>query len=143
MADPVQQSDESGVTGRVKELLKDIYTHIDNESEDQKRRLLSVLEFWRQGDRRRHPRKRRSMSTTYIVQDRSFMGNITNICTGGVFIETSESFPIGQEITLTLSSPERDQPINMNGQVIWSDLKGIGVIFTTRSKDLEKIIASL
>ena len=137
-----ESTHKSRVTVRLKKLLKDISTYVESASEDQKRRLLDMLKDWRETDRRKYPRKPCSISITCTVQDRTFTDIIRNICPGGAFLETSETFSVGEQITLAFSSPDREQPIKIHGQVAWSAPKGIGVKFRTPKKDLERMIES-
>ena len=143
MTESTHKSRESRVTVRLKKLLKDISAYVDSASEDQKQRLLDMLKDWRESDRRKYPRKPCSITITCTVKDRTFTDIIRNICPGGAFLETSETFSVGEQITLGFSSPDREQPIKIHGQVAWSAPKGIGVKFRTPRKDLERMIESL
>ena len=89
MTDSTQQSEKAGLTGRLKELLTDISPFIDNASEDQKQKLLSVLEDLRKSDRRKHSRKPCSITVNYSTNfppsptnmNRSnFMGKLPGPC---------------------------------------------------------------
>ena len=146
MTDSMQQSDKhdkGSVTGWLKDLLKDISPFIDNASEEQKQRLLSVLEDLRKTDRRKHPRKPCSISITCTVQDRDFTDIVTNISPGGVFIQTSEALSVGQQVTLAFSSPDQEEPINATGKIVWDSPNGIGVKFTSASNNLKEVIKGL
>ena len=143
MTDSTQQSDKASPTGWLKDLLKDISPFIDKASEDQKQRLLSLLEELQKTDRRKRPRKPCSISITYTVQDGSFTDMVTNIGSGGVFIQTSEAFSLGQKVTLAFSSPDQEEPIKATGKIVWGSQDGIGVEFTTPRNDLEALIESL
>jgi Tfp pilus assembly protein PilZ len=141
-----QTSAKSGKTDtsvRLKELLKEVSAYLDQASEDQRERLLTLLEDWRLGDRRRYPRKPCSISVTYTVEDSTFTDIIKNICPGGVFIETSEAFTVGQEVTVTFSPSHEAEPIACNGKIVWDGPKGIGVKFATANKALEEMIKTL
>jgi uncharacterized protein (TIGR02266 family) len=135
---------QAGLNGRLKELLKDIDHFVHHASEGQKEELLSLLEDLRQGDRRRHTRKPCSTAVTYATLDRVFKGFLTNISTGGVFVETGEPLVPGQEITLTFSFPNQERPMKLTGQIVWSvEDRGMGVKFTTASYDLQVTVKSL
>ena len=142
MTDSTQQYDEPSVKARLKELLDEIAFYIDYATEQDQRRLLSSLEEFARSDRRRHPRKPCSIEVT-LATWRVFKEFVRNISAGGMFIQTSEAFSVGQHIKLMFSSPVRGEPIELNGQVVWIAPEGIGVKFTTPSKDLEEIVASL
>lgn len=65
MTDSTQQSEKASLTNRLKELVTDISPFIDNASEDQKQKLLSVLEDLRKSDRRKHSRRPCSITVNY------------------------------------------------------------------------------
>ena len=143
MTDSVRQSDKSNVTARLKALLKDITPVIDNASEEKRRELLSFLEDLQQSERRKHPRKHCSTPVTYATPERIFEDFSRDISPGGVFIETDVPFSVGHEITLMFASPDQEEPIKITGRIVWDAPKGIGVKFTTPSKDLEAMIKAL
>jgi Tfp pilus assembly protein PilZ len=61
-----------------------------------------------------------------------------------VFIETDETFSVGEQMKLVFWPPNRKEPIKTEGQVAWSPPKGVGVKFPTQpGKDLEKMIEAL
>ena len=144
MRDSPQKSIAFNATAQLKDLLRDVSTYINCASEDEKRRLLTSLKDLLQGHRRKHPRKPCSIRVTYFTQDWSFIDSITNISDGGVFIETSETFSVGQQMKLMFWRPDREEPVKAEGQVAWNPPKGVGVEFPTLpSKDLEKMIETL
>jgi Tfp pilus assembly protein PilZ len=49
----------------------------------------------------------------------------------------------GQEIILSFSSPNREEPVKIAGEIVWSVPRGIGVKFKVTSQDLEDVIKSL
>ena len=144
MTDPGQQSDESRLTVQVKKLLKDISLFIDDATEQQKRRVLAALEDLRERERRKHPRKRCSLPVTYTTQDMLSSDTIHDISAGGAFIETSKPLSVGHQITLWIPLPDREEPVLITGEVVWTPRKGIGVKFTSPlTKDLKKMIEAL
>ena len=144
MRNSPQKSIAFNATAQLKDLLRDISTYINCASEDEKRRLLTSLKDLWQSHRRKHPRKPCSIRVTYFTQDWGFIDSITNISDGGVFIETSETFSVGQQMKLMFWRPNRKEPIKAEGQVAWNRPKGVGVEFPTLpSKDLVKMIETL
>ena len=144
MKNSPQQSVDSKVSTQLKDLLRDVFTYIDGASEEEKREFMTSLENLWQGHRRNHPRKTCSMRITYFTKDWGFNDCIANISTGGVFIETDETFSVGEQMKLVFWPPNRKEPIKAEGQVVWSPPKGIGIKFPTLpSKDLEKMIEAL
>jgi len=144
MTDPGQQSDESSITVQVEKLLKDISMYIDDASEQQKRRVLAALQDLREAERREHSRKPCSLPVTYTTQDMLSSDTIRDISAGGAFIETSEPLSVGHQITLWFSLPDREEPVLITGEVVWTPRKGIGVKFTSPlTEDLEEMIEAL
>jgi len=141
MTDFVHQADESSVTARLKELLRDISPFIDNASEDQKQRLLSVLEESLPIDRRRDTRKPCSIAVTCATY-RVFTDFIKNISPGGAFIETSAPCLPGEHLTMMFSLPDQEEPVKITGKIVWRAPEGVGVKFTTASKDFSGKIES-
>ena len=141
MRDSAQNSIAFNATAQLKDLLREVSTYINCASEGEKRILLTSLKDLWQGHRRKHARKPCSIRVTYFTQNWGFIGSITNISDGGVFIETSETFSVGQQMKLMFWCPDRKEPIKAEGQVAWNPPKGVGVEFPTLpSKDLEKMI---
>ena len=152
MTDSFQQSDESGVTTRLREFTKNFSVYIDNASEDQKRALfnlfqewglLRLLEDWQRSDRRKHTRKPCSMPIDYAMGNRVFKDVARDISAGGVFIRTPAALSVGEEILLPFSVPTQKEPIRITGEIVRSVEEGIGVKFKAESSDLEAMIESL
>jgi len=80
-------------------------------------------------EKRRHPRKPCSIVVDYASRDRAFRDYIRDISSGGVFIETSKEFSIGDEIMMTFSISSKQKPFKFTGQVVRITKKGIGVKF--------------
>jgi len=123
----VQPSGKSRVTARLMELISNI-------SEDQQRPLLSQLEAYESGNRREHPRTPCVVPVDYATQDQIFKGFIQDISAGGLFIKPRSSFSVGEEITLTFSPPNYQEPIKIKGEIVRSNRLGIGVKFKTVNK---------
>jgi Tfp pilus assembly protein PilZ len=135
---PVEQISEIRVANRLKGILEEIASSIDNASHEQKEQLLVVLEDWHYGHKRGHPRKTCSLNVDYAAGDRAFKGEIKNVSVNGLFIETSEQFSPGQKITLTFSLPNHTKPLKTTGEVVWNGTKGVGVQFNLPNKYLEE-----
>ena len=65
----------------------------------------------------------------YSISETSYVSYILDINEYGVFIETDECFPIGQNIQLKYYNPFSRKPINLKGEIVWSSSDGIGVRF--------------
>jgi hypothetical protein len=120
MTDSIPQSEKASLTGRLKELLTEVSSFIDNASEDQKQKLLSVLEDLRKSDRRKHSRKPCSITVNYSTSGDGFKGLVKDMSAGGMFIlsiETDMVFSEGQEIVVNFPTlPNKHEPIELYGK---------------------------
>jgi len=147
MTDSIQQSEKASLTHRLKELLTHVSSFIDNASEDQKQKLLSVLDDLRKSDRRKHFRRPCSITVNYSTLGDGFKGLLKDMSAGGMFIlsiETAVVFSVGQKITVNFPAlPNKQKPIELHGEVAWSMPEGIGVKFKAEDQNLEAMIESL
>ena len=155
MVDSAQRSGNSSVKARLKQLNTDISTFIDSASEGQQRILLSLLDDRRlldllqdppQANRRNHPRRRCSIAVDCSSWRDAFKGLVQDISLGGMFIlciETDKVLSVGEQITVNFPTlPNKQEPIEVPAEVVWTAPEGIGVKFTTTSSGLEEILAS-
>jgi Tfp pilus assembly protein PilZ len=117
-----QQSNEFSVIARLTDAINTL-------SEAEQRKLLSIVDDWLHGRRRKHTRKPCAAAVDYAVQDRVFKDFALNISAGGVFIETNRPLSVGQEISLTFSPPNPQEPVKITGKVVRNDSQGIAVKF--------------
>jgi len=80
-------------------------------------------------DKRTKPRNPCLIPVNYTLEERNFNSFILDINSFGAYIETSEPFPVGQEIDLTFFNPFSHKHIDLAGQIIWSSAYAIGVKF--------------
>ena len=78
---------------------------------------------------RENPRKSCLINAKYRIQGSSFRSYILDISIGGVFIETNERVPVGENIILNFTLPSLSQPFSMPGNIAWSGPQGFGVKF--------------
>ena len=64
------------------------------------------------------------------LKDKSYKGLILDLNSFGAYIDTSESFPIGEEIHLNFYNPFSHKEMLLDGKVIWSNSSGSGVKFS-------------
>jgi uncharacterized protein (TIGR02266 family) len=152
MTDSVHRSDETTLTAHLRELIKNLSSFVESASEEQKRtvlrllenqQLLDLLQNWRHGERRKASRKPFSLSVEYATAHEILTDFPRDISSGGMFIETSASLSVGQQITLTFTPPNQKKPIKIAAEVAWTGPGGVGVRFTSSSKALKKMIESL
>ncbi|MBW1820812.1 MAG: PilZ domain-containing protein [Deltaproteobacteria bacterium] len=91
---------------------------------------------------RGHTRKACLTSVDFSFQNSSFKGHILDISLVGVFIETGELLPVGENIKVTFSLPNHPKPLTLTCIVAWIGQNGIGVKFKKLTKNHEKIIKS-
>ena len=93
--------------------------------------------------KRGHTRKPFLMVVDYASPDRLYKDFIQNISPGGVFIETSVPFSVGQEISLAFPLPKSQRHVKIAGEVARVDKKGIGVKFKVADQEQETLIETL
>jgi Tfp pilus assembly protein PilZ len=79
---------------------------------------------------RGHTRKSCMLNIDYTVEDRNFEGFMLDISPAGAFIETGEPFTAGQSIRLSFSLPNSPSRLNINGEILWKGMLGMGVKFS-------------
>ena len=91
---------------------------------------------------RGHRRKRCLLNVTYSAEGKDYKDYILDISSVGVFIETEETFTVGQHIVLNFTLPNYQQPLKLDSSVAWIGHRGIGVKFKHLSPYQEEIIHS-
>lgn len=97
-------------------------------SEEQQAELLNLLE-WKPEEQRKYFRRSYFRDVDYATNDQVFRDFIQNLSAGGMFIETRQSFCVGQEITLVFALPACGKPVRIRGEIVRSGPQGIGVRF--------------
>lgn len=91
---------------------------------------------------RGHLRKPCLIPVNYTIQEQTYESYILDISTVGVFIETNESFSVGDEMVLSFSVPDYQQTLKLSGIIVWIGHQGIGVKFKNLSPYQEDMIKS-
>ncbi len=78
---------------------------------------------------RENPRKSCLINAKYRIQSKDYKSYILDISIGGVFIETAETFTIGQKIGLNFALPNFAKPLKLIGTISWGSPRGFGVKF--------------
>ena len=99
--------------------------------EEQQEALLAELELKLSKERRRHIRKSFVTVVDFASEDRAYREFIQDISEGGVYIQSSGSFSVGQEVLLTFPFPELHKFIKIAGRIVRATEEGIGVQFKT------------
>ena len=116
--------DELGVTKRLLEL-------IGKMDDEERENLLKEIEgrpfYWKRG----HERKPYFSLVDYYAQERIFSDFIQNISAGGIFISTTRSLSVGEELLLAFLIPVFQEHATIPGEIAWIGRHGAGVRFKT------------
>jgi hypothetical protein len=94
-----------------------------------RRTLLEEMEAKHSQGRRRFARKPYFMPVDFATPDRAFSGFIQNISSGGLLVETRETLPVGQQVTLSFMRPKSREYVKVGGEVVRKIPEGFGVKF--------------
>ena len=78
---------------------------------------------------RENPRKPCLINANYSIQNKDYKSYILDISIGGVFVETNETFTLGQKIVLNFMLPNNQNPFKLTGTISWGSPRGFGVKF--------------
>ena len=91
---------------------------------------------------RGHRRKSCLLNVIYTVQGKEYRDYILDISNLGVFIETEETFSVGQDMALSFQLPNYQKPLKLDGSVAWIGHRGIGVKLKNLSSYQAEMIQS-
>lgn len=80
-------------------------------------------------DLRRFTRKPFRRATIFACQNRYYAGLTKNMSKGGIFIETRNSFAIGQIMTLVISRTKIEKGVMLKGKIVHLQPDGFGLKF--------------
>ena len=112
-------------------------------SKEQQEALLEELESKLSKERRHNTRKPFMTVVDFASQDRVYREFVQDISGTGVYIQTSGSFSVGQDIVLTFSCPDSQKHVKITGRIARVADSGIGVQFNIRNFRGELPISSL
>jgi Tfp pilus assembly protein PilZ len=93
-------------------------------------------------ERRKDTRKDCLINVNFKIRGQRFSSYILDISSSGAFIETGESFTSGLKMLLHFSSPETRKPLDLIGEIVWADNRGVGVKFHHLRKDQTQVLKS-
>lgn len=96
---------------------------------DEQRALLEMLETPMGIEQRELPRRLSELVVHYADDRRSYQDPARDISAGGMFIETSEHFAVGDCIRISFRIPGVALPIRLCGKIVRTSPAGIGVKF--------------
>ena len=120
-----------------------LFRLLNDISDEEMRQLLEELEERQNEKLREYSRKGFLAKIDYNVGDRYYKDFIKDISGSGVFIKTSQTFPVGQTILMTFMSSDNQKPFRINGEMIRIHEDGIGVKFKIESRVQEAALKSL
>lgn len=102
-------------------------------------------------DGRQHTRAPIELKVDYKKLNSFFADYTKNISKGGTFIKTKKPLPIGTRFLFKLSVPQRTDPFELLGEVVWSttegDEPGMGIRFVysndSQRSDFEGVVEQL
>jgi Tfp pilus assembly protein PilZ len=96
----------------------------------------------KQPDRRADSRKDCLIRVHFKIRGQKFLSYILDISKSGAFIETSAAFSPGLKMILRFASPENRQPLDLIGEIVWADTRGVGVKFLHLTDDQSQKLKS-
>lgn len=131
-----QLTKKPGVTTQLIERIK-------NMPLDQQIQLLKDLDKGSKEELRQSYRKYFFMIIDYNVEGQYFRDFIQDISEGGVFIESYQTFSVGQSILMSFMLPELLKPFKIGGEIVHVHPSGFGVKFKIESQVQKEVIKSL
>ena len=78
-----------------------------------------------------------------LCNESTYDGNIQDMSCSGMFIETKGKFAVGQNISVLISMDEGAKRQRITGEIVRTEIKGIGVKFRMAEDKLATRIKSL
>jgi hypothetical protein len=124
------------------QIIKRIIDMSDNQRLILMKHLEEIASGTNNGDKRRQPRKDCLINVNMMLQGPNYNSYILDINQYGAYIETSESFAVGQQMKLTFASPDSRKPLDVTGEIIRKDNQGVGIRFRNLSDNELQTIRS-
>lgn len=135
----MEKSDNDPDTDEVRKVVLEKINALSKEKLEQ---LLKYLDEGKISDKRKYSRKDFFRIVDYTVGDRYYRDFIKDISEGGIFIETSKEFSLGQKVLMTFVSPDYQRPFKISGEIAYVQTGGIGVKFKIESQVQESVLKS-
>ena len=141
MDSPEKKSEQYQITGRLFDLIAKM-------KPEMRQTLLEHLESGAlnglvQPSGRQYDRKKCLLTVDYATAERVFQRYIQNISKGGAFVETQESLDVGEEVILSITFSEEQNPFRIPAEVVRATETGVGLKFRFASEVQETIITRL
>ena len=98
----------------------------------EKRDLLEVLEIMHASkptEKRKHLRKAPLTNMDCSIYEVVLKNCIQNISPAGAFIETADSFSIGQKLSMAILLAGREETLQLSGTIVRIDSNGVAIEF--------------
>jgi len=92
-------------------------------------KLLEVLKQRSADEKQREQRISLYTETTFNVGGVAYQGIVLDLSSGGCFIETSDDFATGQEISIRMKRSKDEKTILVRGRIARLEPNGIGIQF--------------
>ncbi len=135
--------ENSGQAAKEFDITDQLIERIKNMSLEQQAKLLKELDEGTNRELRQHDRKTFLMTVDYTVADRYYRDFIQDMSYSGVFIKTSQTFSLGQTVSMSFMSPDHQKPFKIMGEIVRVTSDGIGVKFKIESQVQEAVIITL
>lgn len=97
--------------------------------------LISYLRSMNPANRRRYERFKISSDVRLKVGDKELIGSVSSISMGGVQVNTTALLENGGIVSMSISSPDGKEQIQVEGKIVWSEAnKAYGVAFAKAPK---------
>ena len=140
------EKEEAEAAERQKEKKQKIARLVDLIKKMDESQLMSLLEYAEelQGKKKRvHDRISCMITADCLCQGRASNNYVKDISFGGVFIETTQPFELGQEITMTLSFSHHVKPFKLTGEIVRTDPRGVGVEFKALTQVQQEMLQGM
>ncbi len=84
-----------------------------------------------------------TLAVDYTDIERAYTDYIRDISSSGVFMLSTRSFQMGEEVFLRINFPEESNPFKIPAEVVRTTAEGVGLKFKFKSQVQKAIIASL
>jgi Tfp pilus assembly protein PilZ len=75
------------------------------------------------------PREECFSNISFHSKERLYTGNIINISLGGAFVQSLDTFPVGQTLSMVIPFTHKAETVKRTGKIAWSNSEGFGFEF--------------
>lgn len=92
-------------------------------------------------NKRKYKRFKIDSDVRVNIGNKELVGNISSISLGGVQLDTNELLESGSIVSMSISSPDGSEQIEVNGNIVWSESKkSYGVQFNEQTREIRNKI---